>query len=110
MILYKSHANTLDLVLRGLLVHIGLALMLLLIKLVGDGIAGGLETGVDGSVAVLGHLLVGLLGSGGAGALDGLADVVGGLPEKERVSQVHNMDMNRWTCEMLCLLDGIHCG
>lgn len=33
----------------------------------------------DGVVAVLGDVLVGLLGGLGGGALDGLSDVVGGL-------------------------------
>lgn len=33
----------------------------------------------DGVVAVLGDILVGLLGGVGGGALDGLGDVVGGL-------------------------------
>jgi hypothetical protein len=67
-------------VLGGLAVDVGLAVVGLLVKLVRDGITGGLGTGREAGVAVLGHVLVGLLGRGGTGALDGLADVVGGVP------------------------------
>ena len=67
--------------LGGLLVDISLAVVGLLVDLVADGVAGGLGACSEAGVAVLGDGLVGLLGSGGAGALDGLADVVCGVPE-----------------------------
>jgi hypothetical protein len=68
-----------------------------LVELVADGVAGGLQAGGDGCVAVLGNLcntlgsimgevgggirtLVDLLGSLSAGALDGLGNVVCGVP------------------------------
>jgi hypothetical protein len=60
-------------------VDIGLGVVALLVLLVNDGILGGAGTGADVGVAVLGDVLVGLLGSLGAGALDGLGDVVGGV-------------------------------
>lgn len=47
--------------------------------LVSEGVTGRRETGADGGVGVLGDLLVGLLGSGGGGTLDGLGDVVSGV-------------------------------
>lgn len=59
---------------------ISLSVVCLLIKLVADGIAGSLGTGAEGGIAVLGDLLVGLLAGGGTGTLDGLRDVVGGVP------------------------------
>ena len=58
--------------------------MLLLVHLVRGGAHGTGDTagdGVVGSVA-LGLLLVGLLGSGGGGALDSLGDVLGGVVER----------------------------
>lgn len=70
--------------LRSLSVHIGLAVVSLLVDLIGDGITSGLGTGGEVGIAVFGNILVGLLGSRGAGALDGLADVVGGVPKRER--------------------------
>ncbi len=51
--------------------------MSLLINLVTDRIHAGLGTGGDGSVGVLGDVLVCFLGGGATGALDGLGDVVG---------------------------------
>lgn len=66
----------------SLLVDISLAVMLLLVELVADGITSGLGTGAEGGIAVLGHVLVGLLGSSGTGALNGLGDVVGGVPRR----------------------------
>lgn len=51
----------------------------LLVLLVNKGILGSAGTGAQLSVVILGDLLVGLLGSLGTGALDGLRDVVGGL-------------------------------
>jgi hypothetical protein len=51
----------------------------LLVLLVNDGVLGGAGAGADVGVVVLGHVLVGLLGSLGTGALDGLSDVVGGV-------------------------------
>lgn len=58
---------------------IGLGVVGLLVLLVNDGVLGGAGAGADVGVAVLGDVLVGLLGSLGAGALDGLGDVVGGV-------------------------------
>lgn len=58
---------------------IGLGVVDLLVLLVTDGVDGGAGTGAPVGVGVLGDLLVGLLGSGGTGALNGLGDVVGGL-------------------------------
>lgn len=61
-----------------------------LVDLVGDGVAGRGQTGSDGGVGVLGDLLVGLLGGGGAGSLDGLGNVVteggGGVRKREEVN------------------------
>ena len=54
--------------------------MSLLIDLVPDHVAGGLGTSAQGGVAVFGNVLVGFLGGGRAGTLDGLGDVVGGVP------------------------------
>jgi hypothetical protein len=51
-----------------------------LIHLVSNSILGRGGTAAEGCVAVLGNLLIGLLAGGGAGALDGLRDVVGGIP------------------------------
>jgi len=73
------------LVLGGLTVDIGLAVVGLLVELVSNGITGSLGTGAEGGVGVLGDVLVGLLGSSASSALDGLGDVVDGV------------------------LDGIHC-
>jgi hypothetical protein len=50
--------------------------MCLLVDLVTDGIASSLGTGGEGSVGVLGDILVGLLAGCGTAALDGLGDVV----------------------------------
>jgi len=52
-----------------------------LVHLVSNGILGRGGTAAKGCVVVLGNLLVGLLAGGGTGALDGLRDVVGGVPE-----------------------------
>jgi hypothetical protein len=57
-------------VLGSLLVNIGLAVVSLLINLVTDSIEASLSSGVERGVAVLGDILVGLLGSGRAGAGD----------------------------------------
>ena len=65
--------------LGSLLVNIGSAVVLLLVHLVTDGVLGSGGAGADGGVAVLGNLLVGLLGGGGESALNGLRDVVGGV-------------------------------
>lgn len=86
--------------------HIGLGLVLALVELVADGIASGLDAGGGRCVRVLcnlceillvmmidlttrsdnsEHTLVDLLGSLSASALDGLGDVVCGVPER-RVS------------------------
>lgn len=69
------------LVLCGLVVNIGLSVVLLLVELVTDSIGGSLSSGAEGCITVLGDVLVGLLRCGRTGALDGLANVVGGVPE-----------------------------
>ena len=63
------------------LVGISLGVVRLLVELVGDGILCGSGAGADAGVRVLGNLLVGLVGSLGTGALDGLRNVVGGVLE-----------------------------
>ena len=55
--------------------------MTLLVHLVTDRIFGSRGTGAEGSIRVLGNRLVGLRGSLGGGALDGLRDVVGSVPD-----------------------------
>ena len=52
----------------------------LLVDLVADHVGGGLGAGAEGGVAVFGDVLVGFFGRGRAGALDGLRDVVCGVP------------------------------
>jgi hypothetical protein len=52
----------------------------LLVELVGDGVLGSSGTGREGGVRVFGDLLVGGGGSLGGGTLDGLRDVVCGVP------------------------------
>lgn len=52
-----------------------------LVHLVSNSILGRGGTAAEGCVVVLGDLLVGLLAGSGRGALDGLRDVVGGVPE-----------------------------
>lgn len=69
------------LVFGSLLVDIGLAVVSLLVELVGDGITSGLGASRKVRVAVLGHVLVGFLRGRRGGALDRLADVVGGVPD-----------------------------
>ena len=61
------------------LVDISLGVVAGLVDLVGDGVLGGRSARSEGRVAVLGDLLVGLLGSGGTSTLDGLGHVVGGV-------------------------------
>lgn len=59
--------------------------MLLLVDLVAASVKGTGDTVADGVLAgdvALGLLLVGLLGGGGGGTLDGLGNVVGGVLEK----------------------------
>jgi len=81
----------------SLLVGLGRSVVLLLLGLVRDGVASGLETGkyvsnceeqlrrirhlpvTNANVAVLGDLLVSLLGSTMGGALDLVGDVVAGV-------------------------------
>jgi hypothetical protein len=72
--------------LDGLLVGGALGVVLGLRGLVAESVLGGAGTGADAGVAVLGDLLVGLLGGGSGGLLDLLANKVTGL------------------------LDGLHCG
>jgi hypothetical protein len=50
-----------------------------LVELVSNGVLGGGGTAADAGVVVLGNGLVGLLGCLGAGTLDGLGNVVGGV-------------------------------
>ena len=52
----------------------------LLVELVRDTILGCRGTGAEGGVRVFGDLLVGSGGSLGGSTLDGLRDVVGGVP------------------------------
>lgn len=59
-----------------LLVQFSGSTVLVLVELVTDGILCGFSTGTDGSVGVLGNFLVGFLGGGGGGFLDGVRDVV----------------------------------
>lgn len=51
---------------------ISLGVVSRLVKLVLNSIDTGVGTGVEAGIAVLGNLLVGLLGGGGGGTLDGL--------------------------------------
>jgi hypothetical protein len=76
------HCSSKRVHLDALLVGLGRALVLLLVDLVAGGVKGARGTVGDGVVAgdvALGLLLVGLLGGGGGGALDGLRDVLGGV-------------------------------
>jgi hypothetical protein len=66
-------------VLGSLLVDICRSVVLLLVNLVTDGVLAGGKTGGGGGVAVLGDLLVTLLGGSGRGTLDGISDVRGGV-------------------------------
>lgn len=66
-----------------LLVDIGLAVVSLLVKLVADGITSSLGSGGELCVAVLGDVLVGLLGSSGGSPRDGLGDVVADVPTRD---------------------------
>jgi hypothetical protein len=79
---YPYHCSSKRVHLDALLVGLGRALVLLLVDLVAGGVKGARGTVGDGVVAgdvALGLLLVGLLGRGGGGALDGLRDVLGGV-------------------------------
>lgn len=58
---------------------IGLGLVVGLVDLVTDGVDSSVGTGGQLGVAVLGDLLVDLLGGTGASTLDGLGDVVDGV-------------------------------
>jgi hypothetical protein len=60
-------------------VGVGLGVVGDLVLLVDDGILGGAGAGTQAGIVVLGDVLVGLLGSLGTGALNGLSDVVGGV-------------------------------
>lgn len=55
------------LVLGSLLVDISRGVVLLLVDLVANGVLASGQTGAEVGVAVLGDLLVGLLGAGGGG-------------------------------------------
>jgi hypothetical protein len=113
-------------VLSSLLVEVGLALVAVLVDLVTKSILGSRSAvrrsmvsertlfknprsvslpSANGGVAVLGNLLVDLLGAGGCGTLDGLRDVVGGL-----LDGLH-FDLVVWCCEASYLkLFGSCCG
>lgn len=54
--------------------------MALLIDLVSEGVLGRSGTGTKGGVGVFGDLLVCLVGGLGGGTLDGVRDVVCGVP------------------------------
>ena len=58
---------------------IGLGVVGELVLLVGNGILSGAGTGGDVGIVVLSDILVCLLGSLSASALNGLGDVVGGV-------------------------------
>ena len=87
---YFSH-----LVLSSFLVDIGLAVVSLLVDLVAHGVAGGLNAGAKLGIAVLGHVLVGFLGRGGAGALDGFLDVVCCVPARAVSHELAGRDEER---------------
>ena len=56
--------------------------MALLIELVPNGVLGRTGTGTERSIGVFGDLLVCLVGGLGGSTLDGLRDVVCGVPER----------------------------
>ena len=56
--------------------------MALLIELVPNGVLGRTGTGTERSIGVFGDLLVCLVGGLGGSTLDGLGDVVCGVPER----------------------------
>jgi hypothetical protein len=79
---YPYHFSSRRVHLDALLVGLGGALVLLLVDLVASGVKGAGGTVGEGVLAgdvALGLLLVGLLGGGGGGTLDGLGNVVGGV-------------------------------
>ena len=57
-----------------------------LVDLVSHSVLGGGGTGVESGVAILGNVLVGLLGSGVGGTLDGVRDRLGSVAEDVLVS------------------------
>lgn len=61
------------------LVNVRLHIVKILVLLIGDGVDGSASPGRQLRVRVLGHILIGLLGGSGTGALDSLRDVVGGV-------------------------------
>lgn len=58
----------------------------LLVDLVTNGVLASGETGASGGIAVFRNRFVGLVGSFGGTALDGLRDVVGSVPGEVCVS------------------------
>ncbi len=102
-IVCHAHEMIDPLVLGSLLVNIGLAVVSLLIELVGDGIASSLGAGAEVGIAVLGDVLVGLLGSSGTGARNGLGNVVCGVPGTSQLWYVVKEESDG------SILDGIHC-
>jgi len=64
-------------------VDISLGVVAGLVELVSNGILCGSGARAEAGIVVLGNLLVGLLGSLGTGALDGLGNVVGGVLKME---------------------------
>ena len=75
------------LVLCLLLVQFSRCIVLVFVNLVTDGILGSFSTGTERSVGVLGNFLVGFLGGGGGGFLDGVRDVVAIKRKRERMNQ-----------------------
>lgn len=88
-----------------LLVDIGLAVVSLLVKLVADGITSSLGSGGELCVAVLGDVLVGLLGRTRGGLVDLVRD-------EAAISSQYNGQTRRVGRTLSILggvLDGIHC-
>lgn len=100
-----------------------------LVNLVTDHIAGSVETSAELGVVVFGNALVGFLGGGRGGPLDGFGDVVGGVsmlhgcqcmatPERgEKVvvvivvvvaEDIQGLSQFRGESVKVSLLDGVH--
>ncbi len=74
------------------LVDISLGVVGRLVELVSNGILGSGGTAAQGSIGILGDLLVGLLGGGGTGTLYALRDVVGSVLFGVQLVE----DLRRW--------------
>jgi hypothetical protein len=91
-------------------VDIGLGIMRLLVLLVDNSVLGGSGARAKAGVVVLGDVLVGLLGGGGTGALDGLGNVVGGVLEGVLLeTAVCGGEGEGEEGEGEAHLDGLHC-